>query len=169
MVFSGEEDASRIQRLLGCFAFALMLVLSLMLAAFPTAASQTVTLEFTSSTHTAHPVEMFTINATASAPITGPVELRWTINGSGPFTWDGQMTNGFFERTWGCASTGNWTLWLVWEGNETYDPAQSNAVSIDVQAALAEDDSTILIVVGVVILAAIIGGVAYVISKRKKQ
>jgi hypothetical protein len=79
------------------------------------------------------------------------------------------MTNGFFEREWGCVSVGNWTLWLVWEGNEQYSPAQSNAVSIMVTSPPAEDDPTLLIVVGVVLLVLVIGGVAYVISKRKKK
>lgn len=170
MILSKEEDASKLLSLLGCFALTLMLMSSLMIAAIPVAAApQTVTLTFTSSSLTAHPVEMFTINVTASAPITGPVKLKWTINGSGPYTWDGQMTNGFFEREWGCASVGNWTLWLVWEGNETYSLAESNHVSIQVTPAPAEDDPTLLIVVGVVLLVLVIGGVAYVSSKRKKK
>jgi hypothetical protein len=156
--------------LLGCIAFAFLLLSSMMIAAIPaTAASQNVTLTFTSSSQAAHPVEMFTINVTASAPITGPVKLKWTINDSGPYTWDGQMTNGFFEREWGCASVGNWTLWLVWEGNETYSLAESNHVSIQVTPAPAEEDQTLLIVVGIVLLVAVIGGLVYVSSKRKKK
>ena len=170
MVFSKEEGISKFLSLIGCFALTMMLLSSLMIAAIPAAAApQSVTLTFTSSAHTAYPVEELTINATASAPITGPVKLRWTINGSGPYTWNGQMTNGFFEREWGCASVGNWTLWLVWEGNEQYSPAQSNAVSILVTSPPAEDDPTLLIVVGVVLLVLVIGGMAYVISKRKKK
>jgi hypothetical protein len=170
VVFSKEEDASKLQSLLGCFAFTFVLMSSLIIVAVPAAAvPQTVTLTFTSSTNTAYPVEAFTINATASAPITGPVKLQWTINGSGPYTWNGQMTNGFFEREWGCASVGNWTLWLVWEGNETHSPALSNAVSILVTAPPAEDTPTSLIVVGVILLVAVIGGVAYLSSKRKKK
>jgi hypothetical protein len=170
VILSKEEDASKLLSLLGCFALTLMLLSSLMMAAIPAAAApQTVTLTFTSSTSTAHPVEMFTINVTASAPITGPVKLKWTINDSGPYTWDGQMTNGFFEREWGCASVGNWTLWLVWEGNETYSLAESNHVSIQVTLGPAEDDPTLLIVVGVVLLVLVIVGLAYIMSKRKKK
>ncbi len=142
-----------------------------MVAALPAAAApQSVTLTFTSSTHTTHPVEELTINATASAPITGPVKLRWTINGSGPYTWDGQMTNGFFQRSWGCSSVGNWTLWVVWEGNEQYSPSESNHVSILVESApTGEPDSTLLIAAGIVVLVAIVDGVAYVSLKRKKN
>jgi hypothetical protein len=170
VVFTKEEDSSKLLRLLGCFAFAFLLSSSLMITAIPaSAAPQSVTLTFTSSSHAAHPVEMFTINVTASAPITGPVKLKWTINGSGPYTWDGQMTNGFFEREWGCASVGNWTLWLVWEGNETYSLAESNHVSIDVTPAPAEEDQTLLIVVGIVLLVAVTGGLLYLSSKRKKK
>jgi hypothetical protein len=170
VVFSKEEDASRFLSLLGSFGFAVLLLSSLIIAAVPAAAApQSVTLTFTSSNHTAYPVEELTINATTSAPITGPVKLQWTINGNGPYNWTGQMTNGFFEREWGCASVGNWTLWLVWEGNETYGLAESNHVSILVTAPPAEDDPTLLIIVGVILLVGVIGGVAYVISKRKKK
>jgi len=170
VVLSKEEDASKLLSLLGCIAFAFILLSPLIIAAIPAAAApQSVTVTFTSSAHTAYPVEELTINATASAPITGPVKLKWTINGSGPYTWNGQMTNGFFEREWGCASVGNWTLWLVWEGNATYSLAESNHVSILVTAPLAEDDPTLLIVVGVILLVAVIGGVAYINSKRNKK
>jgi hypothetical protein len=170
VALSKEEGTSKFLSLLGCFAFTLMLLSSLMMFAFPgAAASQSVTLTFASSSHTAYLEDPLTINATASAPITGPVKLRWTINGNGPYTWDGQMTNGYFEREWGCGDAGNWTLWLVWEGNEAYSPAQSNAVSILATSPPAEDDQTLLIIVGVVVLVAIVGGIAYVVSKRKKK
>jgi hypothetical protein len=170
VVLSREEGASKLLSMLGCSAFAFLFVSSMLIAAIPaSAAPQTVTLTFTSSSLTAHPVDMFTINVTASAPITGPVKLKWTINGSDPYTWDGQMTNGFFEREWGCASVGNWTLWLVWEGNATYSLAESNHVSIQVTPAPAGEDQTLLIVVGVVLLVLVIVGLVYVSSKRKKK
>jgi len=78
------------------------------------------------------------------------------------------MTNGYFERSFGCASTGNWTLWLVWEGNEQYAPAQSNAVSVLVQPSPSDSDSTILIIAGIASLVAIVGVIAFVFLKRRK-
>jgi hypothetical protein len=111
---------------------------------------------------------MFTINATASTPITGPVKLRWTVNGSGPFNWDGQMTNVLPK---GMGMRERWQLDRMARlgGNETYSPAQSNAVSILATAPPAEDDPILLIVVGVILSVVVIGGVAYLSSTRMKN
>ena len=154
---------------LGSFAIVFVLLSSLSMVYFPGfTASESATLTFTSSTKSAYPVEAFIINASASVPITGPVKLQWTVDGSGPYNWSGQMTNGYFERSFGCASPGNWTIWLVWEGDEQYGPAQSNAVSVLVQPAPTDSDPTALVIVGVVSLVAILGVIGYVALKRRK-
>lgn len=165
-----KGNRSRTLSRISSIAFVFLLFGSISLSVTPTAsASQNVTLTFRTSTQSTYPVTEFTINGTASVPITGPVKLLWTINGSGPYTYQAQITNGNFERSFGCAHTGNWTLWLVWDGNEQYNYAQSNAVSVQVLPAPSSSDSSLLWIFGIVILAAIIGVVAYVGLKRRKS
>jgi len=78
------------------------------------------------------------------------------------------MTNGYFERSFGCSHTGNWTLWIVWDGNDQYSSAQSNAVSVLVQPAPPGSDSSLFVIIGIIALVAIVGVVAYVGLKRRK-
>jgi len=111
----------------------------------------------------------FILHVEASQPITGSILLRWTINGAGPYTFSAQMVDGVYERTFACESTGNWTIWFEWEGDEVYSPAQSNSVTVHINPGTPPSDSTmlIMIVMAVVVVAAI--GLAYSYFRDKKR
>ncbi|MCU0862054.1 MAG: hypothetical protein MUE65_07025 [Methanomassiliicoccales archaeon] len=133
-------------------------------------ASQPVTLELTSSATTAYLEEAFILQVTASEPITGPIKLYWTINGTGPYEFSAQIADGEYEREFGCGTWGNWTLWVVWQGDEEYGPAESNHVLV--QAIPGEpEELPLLLIVGVVlvVLAAVVAVVMVRRSKKGKR
>lgn len=135
------------------------------------AASQPVTLELTSSATTAHLQEMFFLQVTASEPITGPIKLYWTINGTGPYEFSAQIADGEYEREFGCGALGNWTLWVVWQGDEQYGPAESNHVLVQAIPGEPEEEFPLLLIGGVVVivLAAMVAVVMVRRSKRGKR
>ena len=118
----------RMLAVLWCCIAMLSLILLPLLIAPAAAAPQTVTLTLTSSTPGNLTAYNYLLELTASAPINGSITLYWTINGYGSYYNVTHITNGHLIRVFGAQSSGNWTLWYVWSGNEQYAQAQSNNV-----------------------------------------
>jgi hypothetical protein len=121
---------------------------------------------------------VYSVNVSASAPVTGPITLYWTINGHGPFETTTQMTNGYFERLFGCPNPGNWTLWYVWEGNSQYGQSQSNSIIVTgdpagpaFESSTTSDNSALIIaaVSGAIVVVAIVGTFLYLRPRGKKE
>jgi hypothetical protein len=161
-------------RLLGFCLLAISLLLSLPMVAFEgAAAAQGVTLTLSASTPSNYTPYNYLLNLTASAPITGEITLYWTINGNGPYINTTHITNGHYERTFGCQSPGNWTLWFYWVGDNQYSAAQSNNVYLQGNpggSSYGDGTSyTLYIIAAVIVIIALVAIVLfYVRSKSKK-
>jgi Tol biopolymer transport system component len=94
---------------------------------------QTASLTLQSSTTNTTVDTDFFLNATLSVPKSGTVTLYWSINGSGfDFSTTETMTNGKFGRTFAASSVGVWAFKVVWSGDDEYEAAESNHVTVNV-------------------------------------
>jgi len=173
---SKDKVNSKLLNRMYCCLFAFLLLSSVSsLCSQAAAASQNVTLTLSYSTPDNYMPYIYLLNVTASAPITSPVKLYWTIDGNGPFENTTQMVNGFYERDFGCSNPGNWTLWLVWAGDEQYSYSQSNAISVvgdpggQPFEVTSTDYTMYAVIVAIVAVVAIGLSFAYVRSKSKKK
>lgn len=171
MISSKDRIGSRLRYRGCCCLLSLVMLLSLsMFASQEAAASQDVTLTLTCSTTSTYIDEDFVLHVTASAPITGTVKLYWTINGTGPYIFLEQMTNGVSERDFAGEVTGNWTLWYVWDGNEQYNASQSNKVSVMINPGSPPTDWTLFTVVAVLLAIVVVAGIfVFMRSKSKRR
>lgn len=171
MISSRVRTAPRLLSYAGLYLLAILMALSLPLASHAAAAQQAVTLTMTTSTTSTYIDTDFDLRVTASQPITGPIKLNFTINGEGPYVINEQMTNGAFERTFGCESTGNWTLWFVWDGDQQYSRAQSNSITVYVNPGSPPDNAEwiLLAIIGVIVIVAVIAIVLVLYSRSKMK
>ncbi|HUL39371.1 MAG TPA: hypothetical protein VLU38_03680 [Methanomassiliicoccales archaeon] len=121
----------RMLAILWCCIAMLSLTLLPLLTSPAAAAPQSVTLTLTSSTPSNLTAYNYLLELTASAPINGSITLYWSINGYGSYYNVTQITNGHLIRVFGAQSSGNWTLWYVWPGDDQYAQSQSNYVWLD--------------------------------------
>lgn len=85
------------------------------------------------------------IIGTLSPARSGPATLYWSINNSGfIYSWNGTVVSGSFSRDFVLNSTGNWSFKLVWHGDDSYNSATSNTVSIAVAAAVTPKQNATL-------------------------
>ncbi|MDD1747643.1 MAG: hypothetical protein LUQ16_07770 [Methanomassiliicoccales archaeon] len=171
MTSSRGRSKPKLVNLAACSLVTLVFLLSLSTLYVPSAAaSQDVTLTLTSSKTDTYMDVDFVLHVTASEPINGPLRLLWTINGAGPYQFSAQMVDGDYERTFACESTGNWTIWFVWDGDGSYNATQSNQVTVHINSGSPPIDYTLYaIVTAVVIIAAVGLAFAYSRSRKKKQ
>ncbi|HTY46855.1 MAG TPA: hypothetical protein VMB46_04225 [Methanomassiliicoccales archaeon] len=149
-------------------------VLSLSFLAIQGAASP-LTLTLTYSVPSGNDPGVYSLNMSASAPVTGPIVLYWTINGQGPYQNTTQMTNGNYERLFGCPNPGNWTLWFVWEGNAQYPQSQSNHVTLagdpsgpPLESSTSDNSALIAAaVVAAIIVLGVVGAILYMRSRGR--
>ena len=77
----------------------------------------------------------FNLSATLSTPKSGTVTLYWSIDGSGfNYRHDEIMTNGKFGRAFAASSPGTWAFKVVWTGDDEYESAESNNVTVTIKA-----------------------------------
>lgn len=82
--------------------------------------------------------ETVNIIGTLTPARSGAATLYWSINGSAfTYSWNGTVTAGSFNRTFGFSSPGTWGFRLVWHGDDQYNPATSNDVYMTVVAPAA--------------------------------
>ena len=94
---------------------------------------QTATLTLQSSTTNTTVNTPFNLHATLSVSKSGPVTLYWSINGSGfIYRQNVTMTNGIYDTAFPAGSSGIWAFKVVWAGDDEYESAESNNVTINV-------------------------------------
>jgi len=85
-----------------------------------------------------------TLNATLSASISGQVTLYWALNGSEfDFSQTGNMTNGTYLRNFGVGYPGIWVFKVVWAGDDQYEGAESNNVTVNVSLPPPKQNATL--------------------------
>ena len=134
---------------------------------------QNATLTIATSTASATAGSNVTLSGSFSPLQSGTIYLYYSVNGSAfsqlATTW---ASAGSYSHNTTLTHAGSYSYYAAWSGNGAYNSTISNTVSVTSQAAAqpgqpAGVDSTMLIVAGVVIAAAVIAAL-YFLMKRKK-